>query len=191
MATRPRRAIPVAVRDEVLRESGYMCGNPTCRHILTLELHHVVWVRDGGGNVATNLIALCPNCHSLHTRGHIPDDAIAHWKGILHALNHAFSRESMDLLLYLATPDADQWWISSDGVLKFAGLIAAGFVEVKRTSLGAGARFRNGVPTAPTSTTHQVALSDKGRSLVSAWLSGDATRYRAALQPAGVPKPVS
>jgi hypothetical protein len=32
----------------------------------------------------------------------IPNDAIRHWKGILHALNHAFSKESMDLLIFLS-----------------------------------------------------------------------------------------
>src|SRR5687768_8506061 len=102
MATRTK--IRPLVRDEVLREACYMCGNPRCRHILTLELHHMVWVKDGGGNDPTNLIALCPNCHSLHTQGHIPESAIRHWKGILHALNHAFNKESMDLLLYLNRP---------------------------------------------------------------------------------------
>lgn len=35
-----------------------MCGNPRCRHILTLELHHIVWVRDGGGNEASNTTVL-------------------------------------------------------------------------------------------------------------------------------------
>ena len=99
-----RRDPPPSVRDEILREAGYKCANPTCRNILTLQLHHIVWVRDGGGNNATNLIALCGHCHDLHTQGHIPASAIRHWKGLLHALNHAFNKESMDLLLYLSYP---------------------------------------------------------------------------------------
>lgn len=123
---RARRAsIPPSVRDEVLRESGYMCGNPRCRHILTMQLHHIEWVKDGGGNTATNRLALCPNCHSLHTAGEIPHSAIRHWKGILHALNHAFSKQSMDLLLFLNSPQATEVRYSGDGLIPFSGLIAA------------------------------------------------------------------
>jgi hypothetical protein len=178
-----RQKIPVAVRDEVLREAGYMCGNPRCRHILTLELHHMEWVKDGGSNDPTNLIALCPNCHSLHTAGHIPREAIRHWKGILHALNHAFSRESMDLLLFLK-----QWglraapiWFSGDGILKFSGLIASGFAYVTETRYAEGVKFGSGLPTNPMTSSHRVALTFKGEALVDAWLAGDEVRYREAL----------
>src|SRR5690242_13197636 len=90
-----RKKLPSVTRQQVLMEAGYKCGNPTCRHILTLELHHMVWVKDGGGNEPSNLLALCPNCHALHTNGHIPETAIRHWKGMLVALNHAFDRKSM------------------------------------------------------------------------------------------------
>ena len=47
-----RATVPAATRTAVLMESGYKCGNPACRNILTLGLHHIVWVRDGGGNAA-------------------------------------------------------------------------------------------------------------------------------------------
>jgi hypothetical protein len=102
-----------------------MCGNPRCRHILTLELHHIVWVRDGGNNEPSNLLCLCPNCHALHTRGHIPQQAIIHWKGTLEALNRAFSRESRDLRLYLHKTQSKGIWYTGDGLLRFAGLISA------------------------------------------------------------------
>ncbi len=108
-----RKSIPFSVRDEVLREAGYKCANPVCRNILTLQLHHIVWVKEDGGNKATNLIALCGHCHDLHTQGHIPHSSIRHWKGMLHALNHAFNKESMDLL-YLNQPDTDKIWYSGD-----------------------------------------------------------------------------
>ena len=74
--------------------------NPTCRHILTLELHQIVWVKDGGANDPENLLALCPNCHSLHTQGHIPAYAIRTWKSLLLALNSA-NHVTADLLLML------------------------------------------------------------------------------------------
>ena len=68
------RHIPPATRQLVLLEAGYMCANPACRRILVLELHHIEWVKDGGGNEPSNLLPLCPNCHALHTAGHIPHE---------------------------------------------------------------------------------------------------------------------
>lgn len=176
-----RKAIPPSVRDEVLQETGYMCGNPTCRHILTLELHHIVWVKEGGSNDASNLIALCPNCHSLHTHGHIPASAIRHWKGILHALNHAFSRESMDLLLLLKTKDAQKMWLSGDGVLRFAGLIAAGLVEFGEQVW----MNQLSIPGPAPASSHKLKLSRRGEALVDAWLAGDEAAYVRSLDEGG------
>ena len=87
--------IPAHTQELVLLEAGYMCGNPRCRHVLTLELHHMLWVRDGGGNEPSNLIALCPNCHALHTQGYIPAGAIRVWKGLLISLN-SVNRANLD-----------------------------------------------------------------------------------------------
>lgn len=162
------------VRDEVLREAGYMCGNPPCRHILTLELDHMVWVMAGGGNDANNLIELCPNCHSLHTRGHIPASATRHWKGILVALNQALSREEMALLLYLHKIPGDCVWLSGDGLIKFASLIAAGLVVFDSCySEGKGRRGFIDLPETPPGSAHHVYLSEKGKGMVDAWLTGD------------------
>ena len=173
-----RRALPSTVREEVLREAGYKCGNPTCRNILTLQLHHMLWVRDGGQNIATNLLALCGHCHDMHTHGHIPAAAIAHWKGLLHALNHAFNNESMDLLLYLARPEIDVIWYSGDGTLRFAGLIAAGLVDILESQFAIGVRYgANSPPTNPPSTALRLGLSMRGRSLVNSWLTGDEGAY--------------
>jgi hypothetical protein len=177
-----RRDPPPSMRDEVLREAGYKCANPTCRNILTLQLHHMVWVRDGGGNTATNLIALCGHCHDMHTQGHIPASAIRHWKGLLHALNHAFNKESMDLLLYLSYPGVENIWYTGDGFLKFAGLVAAGLVEIAESQFSVGARYGNSAPTSPPMTAVRVKLSDKGELLVDSWLKGDETQYKAALE---------
>jgi HNH endonuclease len=180
-AASKRRDPPPSVRDEVLREAGYKCANPTCRNVLTLQPHHMVWVKDGGGSAAINLIALCGHCHDLHTQGHIPATAISHWKGLLHALNHAFNKESMDLLLYLSHPGIENVWYTGDGFLKFAGLVAAGLVEVAETQFSVGVRYGNSAPTSPPTTAVRVKLSAKGKLLVDSWLKGDESRYRAAL----------
>ena len=91
-----RRTINSSVRQIVLLEAGYKCANPSCRHILTLELHHIAWVKEGGSNDPSNLVALCPNCHSLHTTRHIPHQAINAWKSLLVSLNNPH-RVSADL----------------------------------------------------------------------------------------------
>lgn len=36
-----------------------------------LEVHHVIWLSRGGADKLSNVVALCPNCHS---RMHIVDD---------------------------------------------------------------------------------------------------------------------
>ena len=138
----------------------------------------MLWVRDGGQNVPTNLLALCGHCHDMHTYGHIPPAAIAHWKGLLHALNHAFNKESMDLLLYLARPGIDVIWYSGDGALRFAGLIAAGLVEVLESQFSVGVRYgANTPPTSPPATALRLGLSQRGSSLVNSWLAGDEGAY--------------
>ena len=172
-----RKSIPPPLRDEVLREAGYKCGNPTCRNILTLQLHHMIWVRDGGKNEAVNLIALCGHCHDMHTHGHIPAEAIAHWKGLLHALNYAFNKESMDLLLYLSSPTIENIWYGADAALRFSGLIAAGLVRIAESQFSVGMRYGNSAPTSPPTTSLRVELTDKGRGLVDSWLSGDSGAY--------------
>lgn len=173
---RKRSQVPPSVRDEVLREAGYKCANPTCRNILTLQLHHIVWVKEGGGNTALNLLALCGHCHDMHTQGHIPALAIRYWKGMLHALNHALGKESLDLLLFLYKRGTFHHWYSADGVLRFAALFAAGLVQFGQQA-GAGAI----TPTSAPASSHQVVLSDKGVRLVEAWLAGDEAKYKAAL----------
>jgi hypothetical protein len=161
------------MKQAILMEAGYKCGNPACRHILTLELHHIVWVKDAGGNDPSNLLALCPNCHSLHTAGHIPQDAIRHWKAMIVAINHAFGVRSMDLLLFLKATKDNELWYSADGVLQFAGLIAGGLVTITEETVAR--------PWQITQSSHRLSLSEKGNLLVEAWLKGDGGAFKASL----------
>jgi hypothetical protein len=70
VAQRSRRFLKPLSKSFFLRP-GYKCANPTCRNVFTLELHHIVWVKDGGGNEPDNLLVLCPNCHAPpHQRAH-------------------------------------------------------------------------------------------------------------------------
>lgn len=148
-----------------------MCGNLRCRHILTLELYHMIPVHDGGPTTASDLIALCPSCHALHGEGKISQTAIRHWKGMLVALNQAFGRQSMDLLLFLhKTGPNSLLWYSADGVLRFVALVAAGLVCSGQQATGS-------VGNIPASS-HRLDLSEKGRQVVESWEAGDEDAYR-------------
>jgi hypothetical protein len=102
---------------------------------------------------------------------------------MLHALNHAFDRESMDLLLYLHQQGEKPHWYSGDGVLKFAGFFAAGLVQFGEQSAtdtfsGTGADSDSVNLYA---SCHEVYLSQKGNLLVEAWKAGDEAKYKYAL----------
>ncbi|MFF7748813.1 HNH endonuclease [Streptomyces sp. NPDC007971] len=67
-----------AAREAVLLRSGGTCENPRCLGHPTeltdagapiLEVDHVNEVGNGGDDIPETMIALCPNCHALKTRG--------------------------------------------------------------------------------------------------------------------------
>lgn len=181
-----RKKLPIPVRHQLLMEAGYKCGNPACRNVITLELHHIEYVCAGGGDETSNLLVLCPYCHSLHHAGHIPVEAIRLWKGLLVALNQAFDRQGMDLILYLHHTKTNQLWYSADGVLKFAGLIGAGLVEIAETDMifkapNEGKMFRQ--------TSHKLALTHRGTLFVEAWLLGKEEDYRDLISGSSADRP--
>ncbi len=171
-----RKHVPDATKTLVLLEAGYKCANPSCRHILTLELHHIAWVKDGGGNEAENLLVLCPNCHSLHTNGHIPAQAIQTWKSLLVALNSA-NHGTADLLLVLADDEERTrepttgsksnlpFRFTGDGLPALAGLLTSGIIEIAKHYSG-GNVWGSSMPS------FEIRITDNGRLLVEAWRSG-------------------
>lgn len=170
-----RAKLPAAVRHQLLMEAGYKCGNPACRNVITLEVHHIEYVSEGGGDDPSNLLVLCPYCHSMHHAGHIPVEAVRLWKGLLVALNQAFDRHGMELLLFLHNTNNNQIWYSADGLLSFAGLIADGLVVIAKTDI---TYMAPGEPRKFTQTSHKLALTSRGTLLVEAWLSGNEKDYR-------------
>lgn len=182
MALMKRTAIPAHVKQLVLLEAGYKCANPVCRHILTLELHHIVWVKDGGGNDPDNLLALCPNCHSLHNGQHIPERAIRTWKSLLLALNST-NHATADLLLLLAadeeriaspsniseSTDASKiglpFRFTGDGLPALSGLLTARLIRISK--------YHSGLSYwGPSMPSFEVQLTEKGKALLAAWRFG-------------------
>ncbi|GHO52377.1 HNH endonuclease [Ktedonobacter robiniae] len=158
-----RQPISDSLKRQVLTEAGYRCAVPTCRGILALDLHHIVEVQEDGKNTLSNLIALCPTCHALYTRGTISKDAIYAYKATLVSLSAAFDREAVDNLLFLGISSPRRNLIvSGDGVLKFSSLIAAGYADYQQLANNASLIV-----------TYTLGLTPKGAVLLNAWRSGD------------------
>lgn len=166
---RKRRSLPVDVRKAVLHEAGYKCGNPACRGILTLDIHHLVPVSEDGPDSAENLLALCPNCHALYHKGEIPVESIRAWKMVLLTLNEGYDRKSVDILLALDRVGS-RLWVSGDGVLDCAALIAAGFITAKAFgTIAPSSPYGQAILPPP----YEVCLTERGRMMVEAWKRGD------------------
>jgi hypothetical protein len=173
-----RRKPSAADTQAVLLESGYKCGNPTCRAVLALQLHHIEWVKDGGGTTPDNLLPLCGYCHDLHTRGTIPASAIRVWKGILVSLTSG-SAGCADMLLHLARLQGhrhSQYFAYSAGdLLVLAPLLNARLID---------ADFRGGSSggiTGPTAF-FKIRLTPRGEALVAAWSAGSEDALATALK---------
>lgn len=162
-----RKSLSVSTRMLVLHESGYKCANPVCRTILTLDIHHLEYISDGGDNSIDNLLAICPNCHALHHRGVIPVESLRAWKLILLSLNEGFDKNSIDILLTLKT--TDYIVVSGEGILQSASLISSNYVESQRLQEYKSARVAAYVRDEK----YIIKLTKPGKLFVEAWERGD------------------
>jgi hypothetical protein len=160
--SRGRKKLPLDTKLILLTESGYRCAVPTCRAFLTLDIHHLEQVSDGGSGDPANLLAVCPTCHARYHRGDISQESLYVYKTMLVALTGAFDVETVDKLLFLEQLEKDFLIVSGDGVLPFARLIASGLASVEL-------KANNGWQIV----TYSVSLSDKGHHLLHAWKGGD------------------
>jgi HNH endonuclease len=165
-----RTAVPHEVAVAVLVESGYRCAVPTCRTILAIDPHYIIEISDGTGYAVENLLALCPTCHALFQRGVVRRDSMHTWKGVLVSMIQAFDVATTDHLLFLNRPEAKSLRVSGDGVLQFSRLISAGLATF-------GVAMQNGPLIL-----YWVTLTNKGKSLVDAWTSGNREAVAQAMQ---------
>ena len=171
------KKVPIDVRRLVLHEAGYKCSNPACRYPLTLDVHHLYYVSEGGSNLAENLLPLCPNCHTEHHHGNIPTESLRAWKMLLLALNEAFDRRSIDLLLTIAGLGRIVG-VSADGLPHYAGLLASNLVylvhDFQETTAG-GQQLHHSLGIG----NYAAFLTERGKLFVEGWKKGD---QRAAIK---------
>lgn len=189
MVATKRKKIPDPIRRAVLLEAGYSCANPVC-HVPLLHAHHIDYVESGGENTEDNLIALCPNCHTMVHNKIIPTEAVKTWKTMLIAANHAWTKETLNNLLFLDTQLSESLFLTGDGVVRFSDLIISGLAEAKPvtwigdTSNLISIALPNPYPTPAsemTKSAFKVRLTGKGKALVSAWKEGDLKKMQDSL----------
>lgn len=100
MSDRP--SVPAETKRRILIESGYRCAVPTCRFPITENAHIVSWAK-AQDHSYENLVALCPNCHTMYDSGRIEQAAIIAYKKKLIFLNEVYSRFELDVLDHLKT----------------------------------------------------------------------------------------
>jgi hypothetical protein len=152
---------PVDVVRLVLHEAGYKCANPSCFEWISMDVHHITYVSDGGQNTPDNLLALCKNCHGKHHAGIIPRVSIRAWKMLRMTINEALDRKTQEVLL--ALQELKVVFVSGDGMLQCAALVASKMVDCIRPI----ADEAQGLPV------YRIELNDRGRSFIEAWKAGD------------------
>ena len=90
MENEARPAIPTDLKRMVLIESGHRCAIPTCKHPTTEIAHIIPWSKCKE-HVFSNLIALCPNCHTRFDANQIDRKAMLAYKSNLALLNSRYS----------------------------------------------------------------------------------------------------
>jgi len=74
------------MRRHVFARDQHRCAAPGCRSARNLDIHHVQFRSEGGGNEASNLLTLCSGHHaqlhagSLTIRGEAPHALEFHWR---------------------------------------------------------------------------------------------------------------
>lgn len=164
MPKEARRNLKHLTRLGLLTEAGYRCSSPRCQVFLTLEVHHIEHVSDGGGEEPGNLIVLCPNCHSLHHSGQIESASLLVWKASIVAANSPYDRPSFDLMTMLDHLGGSTW-LDGSSVTQFARLVGPGLVTLK-------AEPQSYPRAAGVGTAHKVSLTEKGKRVLDAWRDG-------------------
>ena len=143
--------------------SGYRCAIPTCRFPITENAHIVSWA-ESKNHSYENLIALCPNCHTLYDSGKIECAAIIAYKKKLMFLNDVYSRFELDVLDHLKTHKR----AIIMGELLVKRLLEEGIVDHEEEIMIQG--FGDGEDILGT---FSVVLTEKGKKLLEDWSKVD------------------
>lgn len=144
-AEKSRPAVPEDLKRQVLIEAGHRCAIPTCK-ATTTEIAHIVPWKDCKAHTFTNLIALCPNCHTRFDHHEIDRKSMLAYKRNLSLINSRYGdAERRVLRLFADHPQESEirlpggldlllWYLVEDGILEDLGprsMIVGGFATSK------------------------------------------------------------
>lgn len=96
MSNRPN--IPAELKRKILVEAGHRCAIPTCRSMVKVEIHHIIPWCECQEHKEDNLIALCPNCHTLAHDDKIDKACLKMYKAKLKELSDVYTPFEIDIL---------------------------------------------------------------------------------------------
>lgn len=109
---------------------------------------------------------------------------------MLIAANHAWTKETLNNLLFLDTALAESLYLTGDGVVRFSDLIVSGLAEAEHVSwVGDTSNvytievyFPRAVPASEmTKSAYKMKLTARGKALVQAWKKGDLKKLQSAV----------
>lgn len=132
-------AIPADLKRKVLVEAGHRCAIPTCRHI-EVEVHHIIPWAERNEHTYENLIALCPNCHSLADKNKIDRKSLRLYKLNLCTIHDKYSQLEIDVLFKANRIPRGQviQWPPFMNIL-IQRIVEAGFVTLSQGGRGVSA----------------------------------------------------
>jgi hypothetical protein len=164
------RHIPVEIQRQVLLEAGHGCAIPTCQFPAT-EFAHIDPFREVKKHEVSNIIALCPNHHTLYDQKKAIDrKAMRAYKLKLQFLNRRYTRYELRLLGLLG----DKPYVLASGEIEVLGLLKDGLIENAHTfetqslvvSEGGQVVYQDKFVQA-----FAARLTSKGRALIETWKS--------------------
>ena len=119
------RNIPTHIERAVLLESGHACAIPGCLFPVT-EFAHIVPFAQVKQHTADNIVALCPNHHTLFdVQKTIDRKSMKAYKIKLRLLNQRYTKYELRLLTILAEKPA----VLASGEIEAMALLKDGLIE--------------------------------------------------------------
>jgi hypothetical protein len=165
------RYIPADIKRAVLVEAGHACAIPTCQFPAT-EFAHIVPYAQMKRHEVSNIIALCPNHHTLFDQKKAIDrKAMKMYKLNLQFLNQRYTKYELRLLSVLAEKPS----VVASGEIEAMGLLRDGLVENSQTfeshSILSQDTATGSLQRHDQVLSFEARLTDKGREFISTWKS--------------------
>jgi len=166
MSQRP--PIPSRLRRRILVEAGHRCAIPTCRHPTTVVAHIIPWIKVKKHEYS-NLIALCPNCHTRADKGEIDRKSLRIYKRILQRLTDKYDRFELLVLneLRLRNPVI----MAGNMLLLIKNLLDEEFVSINTDIEVEGVTYSISIGNIPVNV--EVLLTEKGKQFIDEWIKAN------------------